>query len=46
MHDFKNFKEERQGIKWGDGVAIPQSRALTQHCSYLEKLQGQKWRQD
>jgi hypothetical protein len=32
----------RQGIKWRDGVAIPQSKTLTQNCSCLKELQGQK----
>jgi hypothetical protein len=35
---------ERQGIKWRDGVAIPQSKILTQNCSCLKELQGWKWR--
>jgi hypothetical protein len=29
-----------------DGVAIPQSKTLTQNCSCLKELQGQKWRKD
>jgi hypothetical protein len=37
---------ERQGIKWRDGVAIPQSKTLTHNCSCLKELQGQKWRRD
>jgi hypothetical protein len=28
--------EERWGIKWRDGVAIPQSKALTKNCSCLK----------
>ena len=28
---------ERQGIKWREGVAIPQSKTLTQNC--LKELQ-------
>jgi len=35
---------ERWGIKWRDGVAIPQSKILTQNCSCLKELQGQKQR--
>jgi hypothetical protein len=27
-----------------DWVAIPQSKTLTQNCSCLKELQGQKWR--
>jgi len=27
-----------------DGVAIPQSKPLTQNCSCVKELQGQKWR--
>ena len=34
----------RQGIKWRDGVAIPQSKTLTQNCSCLKELQRQKWK--
>ena len=30
--------EERQDIKWKDGVAIPQSKALTQNCFCLKEL--------
>jgi hypothetical protein len=30
-----------EGIKWRDGVAIPQSKTLTQICSCLKELQGQ-----
>jgi hypothetical protein len=26
-----------------DGVAIAQSKTVTQNCSYLKELQGQKW---
>jgi hypothetical protein len=37
---------ERQGIKLRDGVAIPQSKTLTQNCSCIKELQGQKWRRD
>jgi hypothetical protein len=33
---------ERWGIKWRDEVAIPQSKTLTQNCSCLKELQGQK----
>ena len=29
---------ERQDIKWKDGVAIPQSKALTQNCFCLKEL--------
>jgi hypothetical protein len=29
---------ERHDIKWRDGVAIPQSKTLTQNCSYLKEL--------
>jgi hypothetical protein len=35
----KTRKKERQGIKWRDGVAIPQSKPLTQNCSCLKELQ-------
>jgi hypothetical protein len=28
----------------GHKVAIPQSKSLTQNCSCLKELQGQKWR--
>jgi hypothetical protein len=31
---------------WRDGVAIPQSKTLSQNCSYLKELQRQKWRRD
>jgi hypothetical protein len=31
----------KTGIKWRDGVAIPQSKTLTQ-----KELQGQNWRRD
>jgi hypothetical protein len=27
----------RQSIKWMDGVAIPQSKNLTQNCYFLKK---------
>ena len=37
---------EGQDIKWRDGVAIPQSKALTQNCFCLKGLQGQTWRRD
>jgi hypothetical protein len=37
---------ERQGIRWKDEVAIPQLKILTQNCSCLKELQGQKWRRD
>jgi hypothetical protein len=36
----------RQGIKWRNRIAIPQSKTLTQNCPCLEELQGQKWRRD
>jgi hypothetical protein len=29
---------ERQGIKWREGVAIPQSKILIQNCSCLKEL--------
>jgi hypothetical protein len=32
---------EGHDIKWRDGVSFPPSKALTQDCSYLMKLQGQ-----
>ena len=35
---------KRQGIKWKDGVVISQSKTLTQNCSCLKDLQGEKWR--
>jgi hypothetical protein len=31
------------GIKWRVEVAIQQSKTLTQNCSCLKELQGQKW---
>lgn len=37
---------QRQGTKWRDGVAILQSKPLTQICSCLKELQGQKQRRD
>ena len=37
---------EKQGIKWKGGVVIPQSKTLTQNCSCIKELQGQKWRRD
>jgi len=37
---------ERQGIKWRDGVNIPQPETLTRNCFCLKTLQGQKWRRD
>jgi hypothetical protein len=36
----------RQGIKWRDGVAIPQSKTLMQNCSFMKEQQGQKCRRD
>jgi hypothetical protein len=45
-NSFKNTRlippVKRQGIKWRDRVAIPQSKILTQNCSYLKVQQGQK----
>jgi hypothetical protein len=35
---------EGQGIKWRDGVPITLSKILTQNCSCLGELQGNKWR--
>jgi hypothetical protein len=32
----------RKGIKRRDGIAIPQSKILTQNCSSLKETQGQK----
>jgi hypothetical protein len=32
------------GIKWRNGVAIPQSKTQTQICFCLKELQGQKCR--
>jgi hypothetical protein len=36
----------RKDIKWRDEVAIPHSKTLTQNCSCLKELQGQKQRRD
>jgi hypothetical protein len=36
----------RQGLKWKDMVNNPQSKFLTQNCSCLEGLKGEKWRRD
>lgn len=33
---------ERQGIKWRNGVVIPQSKTLTQNCPWPKELEGQK----
>jgi hypothetical protein len=33
-------------LKWRDRVTKPQSKFLTQNCSCLKELQGQKWRRD
>ena len=37
---------DRQGLKWRDRVTNLQSKILTQNCSCLKELQGQKWRRD
>jgi hypothetical protein len=37
---------DRQGLKRRDGVTNPLSKFLTQNCSRLKELQGQKWRRD
>jgi hypothetical protein len=37
---------ERQGIKWRDEAAIPQSKTLTQNHSCVKELQAQKWKRD
>jgi hypothetical protein len=37
---------DRQGLKWRGRVTNPQSKFLTQNCSCLKELQGQKWRRD
>jgi hypothetical protein len=42
----KSIFKRKAGIKWRDGVAIPQSKTLVQNCSFLIELQGQKWRRD
>jgi hypothetical protein len=34
----------KTGHQVRDGVAIPQSKYLTQNCSYLKEMQGWKWR--
>ena len=34
---------DRQGLKWRDAVAIPLSNFLTEDCSCLKELEGQKW---
>ena len=33
---------ETQSITWKDGVAIPQSKTLTQNCSCLKELKGKR----
>ena len=42
----RELKVVRQGIKRKDGGANQQSKSLTQKCSCLKELQGQKWRRD
>ena len=42
----KSTSVDKQGPKWRDGVTNPQSKFLTQNCSSLKELQGQKWRRD
>jgi hypothetical protein len=34
----------KTGHKMRNDFTIPQSKTLTQHCSCLKELQGQKWR--
>jgi hypothetical protein len=36
------FPSSLQGLKWRNGVAILQSKTMTQNCSRLKELQGQK----
>lgn len=36
----------KTGIKWTNGVAIPQSKTLTQNFTCLKEQQGQTWRRD
>jgi hypothetical protein len=38
----ESTSSRRQGIKWKNRVVIPQSKTLTQNCSRLKELQGQK----
>jgi hypothetical protein len=43
--EFVEFISNRKiGHQVRERVAIPQSKTLTQNCSCLKELQGQKWR--
>jgi hypothetical protein len=40
----ESISSRKTGHQVRDGVAIPQSKTLTQNCSCVKELQGQKWR--
>jgi hypothetical protein len=42
----ESISRRKTGHQMEGRGSIPQSKILTQNCSYLKELQGQKWRSD
>jgi hypothetical protein len=38
----KPISSRKRGHQVWDGITIPQQKTVTQNCSYLQELQGQK----